>query len=80
MLESKNKFSSIHILKKEKSFPKTYSYFSTLSNSITTHFFEWTPEYDVSGEKKRVVSAAPNMKICYDFFASTQKADIQKKS
>ncbi len=30
-------------------------------------FFEWIPELEVSGEKKRVVSDVPNRKICYEF-------------
>jgi len=31
---------------------KTYSYFSTLSDPITTLFFEWIPGLEVSGKKK----------------------------
>ena len=73
-----NKFSVIQPIKKEESFPKTYSYFSTLSDPVTTHFF-WadTGARSVRREKKRVVTAVPNRKICCDFYAAP-KADTHK--
>ena len=51
---------------------ESYSCFSSLSNSITKHFFEWIPGLDVSGEKKCVVSNVPNRKTCCDFYAFTK--------
>jgi len=46
---------------------KNYSYFSTLSNSVTMHFFEWIPGPEVSGEKKLIVSDDPIRKSVMTF-------------